>query len=217
MVLGKLAARLVPVLNLIACALPVAALGTLLGGIDPMALTGAFLIAVGVAFLGCSMALALSVWMAKAHEVMIVVFAHSGRPGSWRPAVGLMSTNGTSAPDWLRISNPFWLSLAPYSNPGKTSMVEPIGFFLACLVLSAGLAALSVVRLRPVYLHQANRVPKASRTSKVAGGSAARSGGGRGLRSTRTRSSGASGTATGRRRRSGSSGGSTSPRPRWSA
>ncbi len=37
-VLGKLAARLVPVLGLVACSLPVLALGLLLGGIDPVQL-----------------------------------------------------------------------------------------------------------------------------------------------------------------------------------
>ena len=167
-VLGKLAARLVPVLNLIACALPVAALGTLLGGIDPMALTGAFLIAVGVACLGCSLALALSVWMTKAHEVMIVVF---GLWSAWLMALPswMMYWFGPRAPAWLEVSNPFWLSLAPYTNPRTTSMVEPIGFLLTCLVVSAGLAALSVGRLRPVYLHQANRVPKPVKDSRAAG------------------------------------------------
>ena len=44
-VLGKLAVRLVPVLGLIACVLPLSALTSLLGGIDPTALFGSFLIA----------------------------------------------------------------------------------------------------------------------------------------------------------------------------
>ena len=167
-VLGKLGARLVPVLNLIACALPVAALGTLMGGIDPMALTSAFLIAVGLALLGCSMALALSVWMAKAHEVMIVVFAVWTVWLAAFPAC-LFANGGTGTPLWLRISNPFWLALAPYSSPRMTSMVEPLGFFLVCAVLSVGLAALSVARLRPVTLDQANRVPRAIKASRAAG------------------------------------------------
>jgi ABC-type transport system involved in multi-copper enzyme maturation permease subunit len=167
-VLGKLAARLVPVLNLIACALPVAALGTLLGGIDPVALTASILIAVAVAFLGCSLAMMLSVWMSKAHEVMIVVFA------AWLlwllalPICELTYSPGFWAPEWLKLSNPFWLTLAPYNNPGKTSLLEPFLFLLAGLILSSGLLVLSVVRLRPVYLHQANRVPKAVKDSRAA-------------------------------------------------
>ena len=57
-VLGKLAARLMPVLGLIACSLPVLALSTLLGGIDLFALVLAFLVVVVVAVFGCSLALA---------------------------------------------------------------------------------------------------------------------------------------------------------------
>ncbi len=59
-VLGKLAARLLPVLGLVACTWPVMAISSLLGGIDPIALTsGAIAIIVAVAVLGCTMALAL--------------------------------------------------------------------------------------------------------------------------------------------------------------
>ena len=51
-VLGKLAARLVPVLGLVGCTLPLLGILTLLGGIDPNALFGAFLVTLGVALLG---------------------------------------------------------------------------------------------------------------------------------------------------------------------
>src|SRR5262245_21534238 len=56
-VLGKLAARLVPVLGLAGCTLPVMELLTLLGGVDPDALLGAFAVTLGVAVLGCCLAL----------------------------------------------------------------------------------------------------------------------------------------------------------------
>src|SRR3954454_6944582 len=59
-VLGKLAARLVPVLGMIACAAPVLALTTLLGGVDPVVLTGAILVCLACAIFGCSLALMLS-------------------------------------------------------------------------------------------------------------------------------------------------------------
>jgi ABC-type transport system involved in multi-copper enzyme maturation permease subunit len=166
-VLGKLSARLVPVLNLVACALPVAALGTLMGGIDPVALTAMLLISMGLAFLGCALALTLSVWLSKAHEVMVVVFATWTL---WLLALPIWAVNrpATAAPDWLRFSNPFWLSLAPYNVPGTTSMVEPVVFLLACLGLSAGMTALSVWKVRPVYLQQANRVPRAIKAWRLA-------------------------------------------------
>jgi ABC-type transport system involved in multi-copper enzyme maturation permease subunit len=160
-VLGKLGARLVPVLNLVACALPVSALGTLLGGIDPMALTASLMIAAGLAVLGCSMALALSVWQGKTHEVMLAVYAVWTL---WSLALPVFEMcNGWWAPDWLKVSNPFWLTLAPCNNPGQTSMVEPVLFLIACLLASAGLAALAVVRVRPVYLRQAGQIPKAAK------------------------------------------------------
>ena len=53
-VLGKLGVRLIPVLGLIACVLPVVALSSLLGGIDPLALVGSFLVAIGCAVVGCA-------------------------------------------------------------------------------------------------------------------------------------------------------------------
>ncbi len=73
-VLGKLAARLLPVLGLVACSWPVLAACSLLGGIDPVALTIAFAVILAVALLGCTMALALSVWARKPHEVVLVVY-----------------------------------------------------------------------------------------------------------------------------------------------
>ena len=73
-VLGKLAARLLPVLGLVACTWPVMAISSLLGGIDPIALTLAFAIIVAVAVLGCTMALALSVWARKSHEVILATY-----------------------------------------------------------------------------------------------------------------------------------------------
>src|SRR5262249_44573047 len=48
-VLGKLAARLVPVYGLMLCAVPVVAIGMLLGGVIPEAMLGVFLVSAGVA------------------------------------------------------------------------------------------------------------------------------------------------------------------------
>src|SRR3954447_10448871 len=48
-VLGKLAARLIPVLGMILCAAPVLAIATLFGGIDPVGLIGALLVVLACA------------------------------------------------------------------------------------------------------------------------------------------------------------------------
>ncbi len=53
-VLGKLGVRLIPVLGLIVCVVPVVALSGLMGGIDPMALLGSFLVSIGCALVGCA-------------------------------------------------------------------------------------------------------------------------------------------------------------------
>ena len=66
-VLGKLAARLVPVLGMILCVAPVLAVATILGGVDPVALGGALLVVLGCAVFGCSLALTLSIWGRKTH------------------------------------------------------------------------------------------------------------------------------------------------------
>src|SRR3954469_5023084 len=64
-VLGKLAARLVPVLGMILCAAPVMAIATLFGGVDPVGLVGTLLVVLSCAIFGCALALTLSVWGKK--------------------------------------------------------------------------------------------------------------------------------------------------------
>src|SRR5262249_2759477 len=70
-VLGKLASRLVTVLGILVCSLPVLALATFLGGIDPVEILGATLVIAGVAVLGVSLALTYSVWATKPHEALM--------------------------------------------------------------------------------------------------------------------------------------------------
>jgi ABC-type transport system involved in multi-copper enzyme maturation permease subunit len=74
-VLGKLAARLVPVVGLVASTLPMMALLMLLGGVNPDALLGAFIVIVGVAILGCSVAFFFSLWVGKTHEAILSTYA----------------------------------------------------------------------------------------------------------------------------------------------
>ncbi len=81
-VLGKLAVRLVPILVMIAATLPVMALLTLLGGVDPDALLKAFVVTFGVAVLGCCLALVFSIRVRRTHECS---WPHTrcGDYGSW--------------------------------------------------------------------------------------------------------------------------------------
>jgi ABC-type transport system involved in multi-copper enzyme maturation permease subunit len=160
-VVGKLGVRLVPVLGLIACTLPVAALGGLLGGIDPQALFGSFLTAIGCAALGCSLALTVSVWGRKTHEVLMITYlililwlisplvafllVESFRPSlAGPPALEVVR--------WLVCSNPYYLAFAPYSDPGKIGLTNFLVFLSGCLCVSALLVGLATRRIRGVAM-----------------------------------------------------------------
>ncbi len=165
-VLGKLGVRLIPVLGLVICLLPLSALTSLLGGIDPVALFGSFLTALGCAVLGCSLAMALSVWGRKTHEVLMVTYllliAWLSAPLLFvLIAFALGAPTPSSVPrellDWIEVTNPFVLVFAPYNSPGKVGMMTFLGFFTACLCVSGLLAVLAAYRLRAVALKQAGQ------------------------------------------------------------
>lgn len=164
-VFGKLAARLVPVLGLLLAALPVLFLGVLLGGIDPGALIGAYLVMLGVALFGCALALTLSVWGTKTHEVLLAVY------GFWAVAlltnpvwyVLAMIWRTGPPPNWLKIANPFYTAWAPYLSPGTTDFEEPVWFLAVAAGLSAVLASLAVARVRAVTVRQSNRPAREKR------------------------------------------------------
>ena len=152
-VLGKLAARLLPILGLVACTWPVLAICSLLGGIDPTALTLAFAIILAVALLGCTMALALSVWARKPHEVVLVIYTFWMLVLLLWPIWYVLSHGADRRPagrpgaSW---PNPYYLAFAPYSGPGRIDFWDYLGFFAAALGASAVLAVLAVWRMRPV-------------------------------------------------------------------
>ena len=151
-VLGKLAARLLPILGLVACTWPVLAISSLLGGIDPTALTLAFAIILAVAVLGCTMALALSVWARKPHEVVLVVYTFWMLMVLLWPIWSVLSTVTAVVrpPAWSLAANPYYLAFAPYSTPGRVGFWDYLGFFAVVLGASAVLTVLAVWRMRPV-------------------------------------------------------------------
>jgi ABC-type transport system involved in multi-copper enzyme maturation permease subunit len=192
-VLGKLASRLAWVLGLLGCSLPVLFLASLLGGIDPKALVGAFAVTFGVAVFTCALALALSVEGTRTHEVLLTTYAILSllwvaplfaltMRATWMiwslasslPALRtLISGNAARAfpntvvqVDDLAWFNPFAASLLPYLNPAGTAAWKPQAVFLA---LSGGLSAFAllwaVLRLRTVALRQADRPALSQRRS----------------------------------------------------
>ena len=151
-VLGKLAARLLPVFGLVACTWPVMAISSLLGGIDPIALTLAFAIIVAVAVLGCTMALALSVWARKSHEVILATYTVFILGLLLWPIWYFLSMAGWVGPPptWALLANPFYVAFAPYADPGKLDFWDYLVFFGVALGASALLTVLAVWRTRPV-------------------------------------------------------------------
>ena len=149
-VLGKLAARLLPVVALVAATIPVLTLAGLLGGLIFEAILSLTMITVVLALFGCTLALAISVRATKTHEVLMAVY---GIEALWvlSPLVWeLMSSTRVlpAIPDWLVGINPFVLAWAPYSWPNYASVEWLAGVLGGLIVLSAALILYAVLRLR---------------------------------------------------------------------
>jgi ABC-type transport system involved in multi-copper enzyme maturation permease subunit len=146
-VLGKLAARLVPTLGLVLCALPVQYLASLLGGIDPLALLGSTVVAMGVAIFACSLALTFSVWGRKTQEVLLATYAVLL---VWLLAYPMASAFGLDG-DWPWKLDPFQLAMAPYSTePASVGWFDYMVFFGVMIAASSVLVAVSVKKFRGV-------------------------------------------------------------------
>ena len=148
-VLGKLAARLVPVLGLLACTLPLMEILALVGGLDPNALLGAFVVAVGIAVLGSSLALFFSLWVGKTHEAILGTYAVWGLWLLWTPISSIVRALFPKAfffpPPFS--ADPFWLAFAPYRAPRLVAWQDYASFLEVTLALSAMLVAIAVFRL----------------------------------------------------------------------
>jgi ABC-type transport system involved in multi-copper enzyme maturation permease subunit len=166
-VLGKLGSRLAPVLSLMACGLPVLAFSSFLGGIDLWAALGAELVTAGTAVVCCSLALLASVWARKPHQALLLSYA---LVGLWVAApvmltyflVGPIVTTATVI---VGMSNPIIAAFAAdFVTPtGSLGVREQVAFFLAAVVIAAGLVGVAIVRLRPTVVAQVSRPVKRER------------------------------------------------------
>ena len=145
-VLGKLAARLLPVAALVMATIPVLALAGLLGGVIFEAIVSLTLITLAVAIFGCALALAISVRATKAHEVLMAVYAVES---IWilSPLVAFVF-GSARAPTWLAAINPFVLAWAPHAWPGYAGWGWVAGVLAGIMTISAGLAGYAVLRVR---------------------------------------------------------------------
>lgn len=163
-VLGKYAGRLIPVLGLVLASAPVLFMAALLGGIDPNALIGAYLVVLGCTLLGCSLAIFLSVFGSKAHEVLLVtylVWICALMSGPMYKVFAWYLPLGTP-PTWFDFLNPFWIAFAPYMSPGATDLTDNLIFLLGCGGVSAVLLVTTWGWMRKHVLLQAARVARSS-------------------------------------------------------
>ncbi len=162
-ILGKLGARGLPVLGLLLAGVPVVALATLLGGIEPEAVIASFSVSVAVALVSCAMALCLSVWGDRPHEVLLATYLAEG---IWLLALPVWHWLGMAwsvgpPPAWLEISNPFALAFAAYAGPTRASLEEYATFFGICAALSAVFTLCAALTLRrAVQRGGGHRVPR---------------------------------------------------------
>lgn len=176
-VLGKLAARLAPVLALIACAAPVLALATLLGGVDPAMPAGAVLVCLACAVFGCTLALTLSVWGRRTHEVLLATYAFGI---AWLLAAPIWAGVVAVLPPWARPAwlpsflallpyNPIFLVLSPLGaapGPGPIGLGAQARFCALGVATSAALAGAATWRIRAVVIRQEGRGEAARRAAR---------------------------------------------------
>jgi ABC-type transport system involved in multi-copper enzyme maturation permease subunit len=149
-VLGKLAARFLPVVGLVAATIPVLALAGLLGGVIFEAIVSLTLVTLALAVLGCTLALAISVRATKTHEVLMAVYAIELvwvlGPLVW----GILTFTRVlpGVPRWFVAINPFVLACAPYVSPNRVSWESFAGALGGMMVISVVLVAYTVLRLR---------------------------------------------------------------------
>jgi ABC-type transport system involved in multi-copper enzyme maturation permease subunit len=164
-VLGKLCSRLAPVFGLIVCGVPVACMAALLGGIEFGAIAGSFVVSLSLAVVACTLALAISVWASKTHEVLMAVYMIFGFWLMALPIWGGLASSGKimAPPAWFVKSNPYVLVLAPYAKPGFAGIADFAAFAAFALALSAAIAMLVIARLRKVVINQFSQQVKERR------------------------------------------------------
>jgi hypothetical protein len=149
-VLGKLGARLLPVLSLVVATVPVLALAGLLGGIIIEAIVTLTLITLTLAVFGCTLALAISVRATKTQEVLMAVY---GIEGVWvmGPLIWMLLAQTAmfpGVPAWFMAINPFVMAWAPYAWPNYLGMGQLAAILAGTLALSAGFVVYATLRLR---------------------------------------------------------------------
>ena len=166
-VLGRLASRLVTVLGVIFCGLPVLAILTSLGGVDPVDVVTGTMVIIGVSVLCVCLAMTFSVWAASAHEALMATYAAFA---VWFLAFFAwteLRRGAGPAADLLQFGNPVWLLLAGERQPAVRSPAVRLGFLIASLIISAVLTSLAIWKIRTVTLRQNNTPARRRRPARL--------------------------------------------------
>ncbi len=154
-VLGKLLARLGPVVALVCASLPVLSITTMLGGVALDEIVWLTVVSLVTAAFGCALALAVSVRAKKTHEVLMAVYAVWGvvilGPFVWMifsDLTGLLRR----PPDWLYWFDPYALLL------GDGDPVEMWLALAATGVLTLVLIGYAIWRLRSELTGRSRKV-----------------------------------------------------------
>jgi ABC-type transport system involved in multi-copper enzyme maturation permease subunit len=165
-VLGKLGARALPVFGMLMAGVPVLVLATLLGGIEPWAVVFSFFVIAGTTLVACALALALSVWGTKPHEVLLGTYLVEGiwllAWPAWR---GFIVT--PPPPDWLQIMDPFRLLFGSVVWDDFGRFGECAVFVGICIGLSAALTTFAILTLRLAARRGGVRAPSRWRLPRM--------------------------------------------------
>ncbi len=165
-VAGKLGARLMPVLGLILAAAPVLSIATLFGGIDPAGVVGSLLVVLACGLFGCTLALTLSVWGRKTHQVLLATYLFGILYLLAAPIVAGLQ-GGLPAGTWPRwfptfldllAYNPIYLTLSLLAGPmpgmSPVTLATQLRFFGLGAATSAAMFAVATWRIRRVVIRQ---------------------------------------------------------------
>ena len=122
---------------MLACTLPVLEILTLLGGIDPNALLGGFVVTLGSPCCRCSLAMALSLWVGKTHRsaslhLFDLVHLAAGRADGWHAW-----TDDRLAWPAFRGVRAVLSCAAPYWWPGRVGWGDYVLFLAVTVSISA--------------------------------------------------------------------------------
>ncbi len=168
-ILGKLATRLIPVLGTVACITPVLAITISFGGVDPEFVFGSLLVVATCAVFGCCLALALSVWGRKTHEVLMGTYAFGILYLLAAPI--WFSIFGVGDVGWiLYLLNPVILVILPV-EPGNvygwSGLLTDLIFVAIGLGASIALVVLSIVSVRSVAIAHLSEKARSLRQGRI--------------------------------------------------